>query len=281
MAGDFPPPPARAAGPASPRAAQPASRPAGPAPVAAALRAHWRDTGAPGSGLAAQPTNLSASPRPPAQQAGLHRARGERSRYVSSRERDSILWLRYPPAPFLAAANRVAPPPPRPSGYCGGAARRALSSSVGSCRPPPLKGAGARGALWDRGGPAGRWRRPSGSSGRRVRGAGPGSCRSGPSALGSPRRAGPLSSAGRRSGGSRGRALGRARGRGRCRRARRFVHTGVSGGQGPSRGRGGGVGDGSGAPSGGSGHPPARGAQRTAGRQSRDRGAAVREERNS
>ncbi|XP_071673111.1 uncharacterized protein [Patagioenas fasciata] len=75
MAGDFPPPPARAAGPASPRAPQPASRPAGPAPVAAALRAHWQDTGAPGSGLAARPTNLSASPRPPAQQAGLHRAR--------------------------------------------------------------------------------------------------------------------------------------------------------------------------------------------------------------
>lgn len=153
MAGDSPPPPGRAAGPAAPRAPRPAARPAGPAPAAAAPGAYWLAAGAAGFRLAAPPANRAASPRPPAQQAGLHSARGERSRYVSGRERDSILSPRYPPAPGPAAANRGAPPPPRPSGYRGGAARRALSSAVGSCRPPALKGAGARGALWGRSGP--------------------------------------------------------------------------------------------------------------------------------
>lgn len=177
MAGDSPPPPGRAAGRASPRAPEPASRPAAPAPVAAAPAAYWRAAGAAGFGLAARPAHLAASPRPPPQQAGLHRARGERSRYVSGRERDSILCPRYAPAPFPAAANRSAPPPPptRPSGYRGGAARRALSSAVGSA---PRRGAGPRGALWGAGcgggaprpgGPSPqRWARPGGP-GPRVR----------------------------------------------------------------------------------------------------------------
>lgn len=98
MAGDSPPPPGRAAGRASPRAPKPASRPSGPAPAAAAPGAYWRASGAAGFGLAARPANRVASPRLPAQQATLHRARGERSRYVSGRERDSILCPRYPPA---------------------------------------------------------------------------------------------------------------------------------------------------------------------------------------
>lgn len=96
-------------------------------------------------GRAAGQSRRLASPRP----AGA--GGGERSRYVSSSAaRDSILW---PPLsaflPFLEAANHStlrplpAPRPPiracsghrpssRPSGYRGGAARRALSSSPGA-----------------------------------------------------------------------------------------------------------------------------------------------------